>query len=64
MLHQDTLDCRSMIDFMVVSSDLRLYVLDNWVKRGTEWSADPCLVVSWIRWWGRIPVRSSVGGVS
>ncbi|GAA6064832.1 receptor-type tyrosine-protein phosphatase F-like, partial [Tachysurus ichikawai] len=51
--HQDTLGRRSMIDFLVVSSDLRLYVLDTRVKRGAELSTDHHLVVSWIRWRGR-----------
>ncbi|KAI3377664.1 hypothetical protein L3Q82_008824, partial [Scortum barcoo] len=44
---------RSMIDFVVVSSDLRPYVLDTRVKRGAELSTDHHLVVSWIRWQGR-----------
>ncbi|KAI3359125.1 hypothetical protein L3Q82_002671 [Scortum barcoo] len=49
--HQDTLGRRSMIDFVVVSSDLRPYVLDTFrVKRGAELSTDHHLVVSWIRW--------------
>ncbi|KAI3369743.1 hypothetical protein L3Q82_024414 [Scortum barcoo] len=49
--HQDTLGRkRSMIDFVVVSSDLRPYVLDTRVKRGAELSTDHLLVVSWIRW--------------
>jgi len=39
-----------MIDFVVVSSDLRSYVLDTRMKRGAELSADHHLVVSWIRW--------------
>ncbi len=38
--HQDTLGRRSMIDFVVVSSDLRPYVLDTRVKRGAELSTD------------------------
>ncbi|KAI3358283.1 hypothetical protein L3Q82_003281 [Scortum barcoo] len=40
--HQDTRSrkvWRWMIDFVVVSSDLRLYVLDTWVKRGAELSS-------------------------
>ncbi|KAI3357929.1 hypothetical protein L3Q82_016319 [Scortum barcoo] len=37
--HQDTLGRRSMIDFVVVSSDLRPYVLDTQVKRGAELSS-------------------------
>ncbi|KAI3364547.1 hypothetical protein L3Q82_011336 [Scortum barcoo] len=40
----------SMIDFVVVSSDLRPYVLDTRVKRGAELTTDHHLVVSWIRW--------------
>ncbi len=55
--HQDTLGRRSMIDFVVVSSDLRPYVLDTQVKRGTELSTDHHLVVSWIRWQRRRPDR-------
>uniref|UniRef100_A0A671TEK4 Reverse transcriptase domain-containing protein n=1 Tax=Sparus aurata TaxID=8175 RepID=A0A671TEK4_SPAAU len=55
--HQDTLGRRSMIDFVVVSSDLRPYVLDTRVKRGAELSTDHHLVVSWIRWRGRKPDR-------
>ncbi|KAI3362094.1 hypothetical protein L3Q82_012420 [Scortum barcoo] len=39
---------RSMIDFVVVSSDLRPYVLDTQVKRGAELSTDHHLVVIWI----------------
>ena len=35
-----------MIDFIVISADLRLYVLDVLVKRGTEMSAVPQLVGS------------------
>uniref|UniRef100_A0A671ULT0 Endonuclease/exonuclease/phosphatase domain-containing protein n=1 Tax=Sparus aurata TaxID=8175 RepID=A0A671ULT0_SPAAU len=55
--HQDTLGRRSMIDSVVVSSDLRPYVLDTRVKRGAELSTDHHLVVSWIRWRGRKPDR-------
>ncbi|KAK0151552.1 hypothetical protein N1851_007152 [Merluccius polli] len=55
--HQDTLGRSSMIDFVVVSSDLRPHVLDTRVKRGAELSTDHPLVVSWLRWWGRMPVR-------
>ncbi len=50
--HQDTLGRRLMIDFVVVSSGLRPYVLDTPVKRGAELSTDHHLVVSWIRWQG------------
>ena len=55
--HQDTLGRRSMIDFVVVSSDLRPCVSDTRVKRGAELSTDHHLVVSWIRWQGRKPAR-------
>ena len=55
--HQDTLGRRSMIDFIVVSSDLRPHVLDTRVKRGAELSTDHHLVVSWIRWQGKTPRR-------
>ncbi|KAK3521565.1 hypothetical protein QTP70_013096 [Hemibagrus guttatus] len=47
--YQDTLGRRSMIDLVVVSSDLRPHVLDTWVKRGVELSTDHHLVVCWIR---------------
>ncbi|TWW77407.1 hypothetical protein D4764_12G0007970 [Takifugu flavidus] len=43
-----------MINFVVVSSDLRPHVLDTRVKRGSELSTDHHLVVSWLRWWGRM----------
>ncbi|TWW69735.1 hypothetical protein D4764_18G0005410 [Takifugu flavidus] len=42
--HQDALGRRSMIDFVVVSSDLRPHVLDTRVKRGAELSTDHHLV--------------------
>ncbi|KAI3360636.1 hypothetical protein L3Q82_002501 [Scortum barcoo] len=43
---------RSMIDFVVVSSDLRPYVLDthSGKERAAELSTDHHLVVSWLRW--------------
>ncbi|TWW71611.1 hypothetical protein D4764_16G0001080 [Takifugu flavidus] len=47
----------SMIDYVVVSSDLRPHVLDTRVKKGAELSTDHQLVVSWLRWWGRMPDR-------
>ncbi|KAK0143577.1 ATP-binding cassette sub-family G member 8 [Merluccius polli] len=50
--HQDTLGRSSMIDFVVVSLDLRPHVLDTRAKRGAELSTDHHLVVSWLRWWG------------
>ena len=46
-----------MIDFVVVSMDLRSHDLDTRVKRGVELSTDQHLV-SWLRCWGRMPVRS------
>uniref|UniRef100_A0A671V6D7 Endonuclease/exonuclease/phosphatase domain-containing protein n=1 Tax=Sparus aurata TaxID=8175 RepID=A0A671V6D7_SPAAU len=51
--HQDTLGRRSMIDFVVVSSDLRPYGLDTRVKRGAELSTDHHLVLSQNHWQGR-----------
>ncbi|TWW61017.1 hypothetical protein D4764_05G0011070 [Takifugu flavidus] len=42
--HRDALGRRSMIDFVVVSSDLRLHVMDTRVKRGAELSTDHHLV--------------------
>ncbi|KAK3558424.1 hypothetical protein QTP86_018024 [Hemibagrus guttatus] len=55
--YQDTLGRRSMIDLVIVSSDLRPHVLDTRVKRGAELSTDHHLVVSWIRLWRRMPDR-------
>ncbi|KAK3529813.1 hypothetical protein QTP86_006010 [Hemibagrus guttatus] len=55
--YQDTLGRRSMIDLVVVSSDLRPHVLDTRVKRGVELSTDHHLVVSWIRLRRRMPDR-------
>ncbi|KAK3543175.1 hypothetical protein QTP70_012283 [Hemibagrus guttatus] len=55
--YQDTLGWRSMIDLVVVSSDLQPHVLDTWVKRGAELSTDHHLVVSWIRLRRRMPDR-------
>ncbi|TWW62415.1 hypothetical protein D4764_04G0010620 [Takifugu flavidus] len=45
--HHDGLGRRSMIDFVVMSADLRPYVLDTRVKRGAELSTDHYLVVCW-----------------
>ncbi|KAK3525984.1 hypothetical protein QTP70_011818 [Hemibagrus guttatus] len=56
-LDKDPLGRRSMIDFVVVSSDLRPHVLDTRVKRGVELSTDHHLVVSWIRLQRRMPDR-------
>ncbi|KAK3506039.1 hypothetical protein QTP70_003193, partial [Hemibagrus guttatus] len=56
--YQDTLGRRSMIDLVVVSSDLRPHVLDTWVKRGAELSTNHLhLVVSWICIRRRMPDR-------
>ncbi|KAK3553862.1 hypothetical protein QTP70_012698 [Hemibagrus guttatus] len=55
--YQDTLGWRSMIDLVIVSSDLWPYVLDTRVKRGAELSTDHHLVVSWIRLRRRMPDR-------
>ncbi|KAK3562395.1 hypothetical protein QTP86_033533 [Hemibagrus guttatus] len=55
--YQDTLGRRSMIDFVVMSSDLRPHVLDTRVKRGAELSTDHHLVVSWICLRRRMPDR-------
>ncbi|KAK3557882.1 hypothetical protein QTP86_003282 [Hemibagrus guttatus] len=55
--YQDTLGRRSMIDLVVMSSDLRPHVLDTRVKRGEELSTDHHLVVSWIRLQRRMPDR-------
>ncbi|XP_056880293.1 uncharacterized protein LOC130520623 [Takifugu flavidus] len=44
-----------MIDFIVVSADLRPYILDTRVKRGAELLTDHYLVVSLIRWGGKPP---------
>ncbi|KAK3522015.1 hypothetical protein QTP70_021390 [Hemibagrus guttatus] len=43
--YQDTLGRRSMIDLVIVSSDLRPHVLDTRVKRGADLSTDHHLVV-------------------
>ncbi|XP_077956447.1 uncharacterized protein LOC120824534 [Gasterosteus aculeatus] len=51
--YQSTLGQRSIIDFVIVSSDLRPHVLDTRVKRGAELSTDHHLVVSWVRGWGK-----------
>ena len=39
---------------MLVSSDLRPYDLDTRVKSGAELSTDHHLVVSWVRWKGKL----------
>ena len=55
--YQETLGRSSMIDFVVVSLDLQLHVLETRVKRGAEMPTNHHLGVSWLRWWGRMPVR-------
>ncbi|KAK3538885.1 hypothetical protein QTP86_018754 [Hemibagrus guttatus] len=45
MWYQDSLGRRSMIDLVIVSSDLRPHVLDTRVKRGAEPSTDHHLVI-------------------
>ncbi|KAK3572568.1 hypothetical protein QTP86_000427 [Hemibagrus guttatus] len=47
--YQDTLGWRSMIDLVIMSSDLWPHVLDTQVMRGAGMSTDHHLVVSWIR---------------
>ena len=46
--HQNSLDCSSIINFVV---------LETQGKKGVELSIDHHLVVSWLRWWGIMPVR-------
>ncbi|KAK3550921.1 hypothetical protein QTP70_008731 [Hemibagrus guttatus] len=55
--YQDTLGRRSMIDLVVMSSDLRPHVLDTRVKREAELSTDHHLVVSWSCLRRRMPDR-------
>lgn len=50
---QTIFDQRSMVTLVVVLSELQPYVLDTQVKRA-ELSADHLLVVSQIRWHGRL----------
>lgn len=50
-LHQGILGRKSIIDFVIISLHLHLYVLENWVKRGPELSTDHHLVVRWILVW-------------
>lgn len=46
---QDTLGCSSETNFVVVSSALRLHVLDFQVNRGAGLSTDHQMVVSWLQ---------------
>jgi len=48
-----------VLDLVILSSDLRPYVLETRVKRGAELSTDHHLVVSWIRWRGSLLERPS-----
>lgn len=48
---------RSLIDFVMVSPDLRKRVMDVRVKRGAELSTDHHLVVATFRCCGSVPVR-------
>ena len=51
-----------MIDFVVVS-DLQPHVLESRVEGGAEPATDHHLVLSWLWWWARVPVRPSLLGV-
>ena len=51
--YQSILGRRVMINFVIKSSDLRLYVLETRVKR-TELSTNHHLVVSLVRWKGKL----------
>ena len=55
--YRDTLAQRSMIDFVIVSDDLKRLVLDLRAKRGAELSTDHHLVVATFRCNAREPVR-------
>lgn len=56
--YRDSLSQRSLIDFIMVSSDLKRRVMDVRVKRGAELSgADHHLVVASLRYSGREPAR-------
>lgn len=48
-----------LIDFLVVSSDLWLYVLDTYAKRRIELSSKNYHVVNWIRECDKLTDRSS-----
>lgn len=48
----DSLVCKLINYFVLVSSDLWLYIMDTQVKRGPELSNDHYLAVSWITWHG------------
>lgn len=48
--------------WLTLLSYLRPYVLDSWVKRGAELYTDQDLVVSWIKWQGRLPTQTNCEG--
>jgi exonuclease III len=55
--YRDALTQKSLIDFIIVSADLKRSVLDVRVKRGAELSTDHHLVVGNFRCNGRLPPR-------
>ena len=55
--YRDALAQRSLIDFFIVSSEIKRYVQDVRVKRGAELSTDHHLVVATFCCFGREPVR-------
>lgn len=57
LTYENTLSLRSVTDFVVVLSDLRLYVFETQVKTGAQLAMDHHPVVSWIRWLGITPKR-------
>ena len=54
--YQNTLSQRSMtmLNYFVVVSSHLWHVFNTWVKRGAELSTGHHLVVSWVRWQGRL----------
>lgn len=56
--YQSTIGWRSMIIFVIASSDLRLQVLNIQAMRGVELSTNHHLVVRCVRWWGKPLDRS------
>lgn len=51
---QHSLRWSLLIDFVLISSDLQLHVLNAQVKMGSELSTDHHLMVRWSRWWGKL----------
>lgn len=43
-----------MADFIIISYDLWLYVMDTQVKMGAEVLTDQRLVMSWMKWQGKL----------